>query len=297
MLAGKVVAIAGASSYLSSRLIPELIKAGCQVIPLIRSEAALGQWNGLKGIQQAVLIEDFVDLERQLQDRRADIMINCICNYGRRQEPPSELTYANTYLPLKLLEICDRTQVKMFLNIGTALSNTDNPYALTKNCADALLQISKTRETRVVTIRSEIFYGPAERDVTKLTATIIRGVLDGVSSIDLASGRQERDFLHIDDLLSAILTVAGHEVGRDAGYAAYDVATGHLSTVREFAERALFLSGSNSHLNFGALQDRRSFAVELDTSKLRDLGWKPRYDLEGGLSAVLASEKLIRSSR
>lgn len=290
MLEGKIVAVAGATSYLASHLIPAYTGAGCQVVPIVRDKDSDKRVLSGPGIQEAVALSDATDMAGHFRALGVDILVNCICNYGKGGQSGEQLLIANTLIPLQLKEACDMGGVDVLINVGTALSDRENAYSLTKNCASDLLRLYSARGSRVVNVRSEIFYGPFERDTTKLTACIIRGVIERAKAIDLSSGQQARDFLHVADLSSAIVEVANHAMRSRGRYESYDVGTGELHTVREFAEEVVQSAASPTFLNFGALPDRSSSAIHLDPSKIKLLGWKPRFGLAEGIRDVLASE-------
>ena len=75
----------------------------------------------------------------------------------------------------------------------------------------------------------------------------------------------------------------------------FDLGTGMPTTVRSFAEMAHRLTGSTTHLDFGALPYRAGDPMEsppLDVSRLARLGWKARHDIASGIAATIAAEGL-----
>jgi nucleoside-diphosphate-sugar epimerase len=71
------------------------------------------------------------------------------------------------------------------------------------------------------------------------------------------------------------------------------VGSGQAVSVRHFAETACALAGSDTRLEFGALpyRDNEPMFCQADTTRLQSLGWRPQYDLAGGIRQTIQLEK------
>jgi UDP-glucose 4-epimerase len=93
----------------------------------------------------------------------------------------------------------------------------------------------------------------------------------------LGDGTQSKSYVHVDDVLAAVL-LAGEDDG--APFAAYNVATGDYITVREIAEVAVACVGlAPGSVRFAFTGGDRGWkgdvpVVRLDTSRIRALGWR-----------------------
>src|SRR5207249_3991204 len=93
----------------------------------------------------------------------------------------------------------------------------------------------------------------------------------------LGDGTQSKSYVHVSDVVSAVLLA--HEKTR-ASFAAYNVATGDYITVREIAELALEVVGLPAgDTRFEYSGGNRGWkgdvpVVRLDTRRIRSLGWK-----------------------
>lgn len=95
------------------------------------------------------------------------------------------------------------------------------------------------------------------------------------------AGEQLRDFLHVDDVASAIWAVA-----RSAYAGPVNIASGSPFAVAAVVRTIARLVGREDLLYFGALPYRAGEPMDLtaDASVLHEaIGWSPRYDLEAGL--------------
>lgn len=101
------------------------------------------------------------------------------------------------------------------------------------------------------------------------------------------SGEQGRDFIYIDDFISA-LRIGIKKIRDGSGL---NIGLGRLTTFREVARIMAEIEGYAPDIK--ALTDKAegSFAVYADTTLVRSLGWEPRYTLREGFAKVLASVK------
>ena len=103
----------------------------------------------------------------------------------------------------------------------------------------------------------------------------------------MTGGKQERDFIHIDDVVEAYL-----RAGRPAVAAGeiFNIGSGKPMTVRSAVERIRDLAGSSAPLKLGAIPYRENemwhLCADIRQAKA-SLGWTPRIPLEKGLRQTL----------
>ena len=94
-------------------------------------------------------------------------------------------------------------------------------------------------------------------------------------------GRQRRDYTHIRDAVAAVELVLEHP---DAVGQAFNVGSGQVTTVLEYAQAVLEAMGANAEPDVSGryrLGDTRH--VWSDTKRIRALGWRPT----GTLSEII----------
>ena len=115
----------------------------------------------------------------------------------------------------------------------------------------------------------------------------------------MTPGEQKRDFIYIDDVVSAFLLILDNCASKESGYFDYEIGTGDTISIRQFVELSKQLSG-NTHtkLNFGAVPYRENEAMEtfVNTAAIRALGWEPGTSLVEGLSKMIVQEREIRTT-
>ena len=95
----------------------------------------------------------------------------------------------------------------------------------------------------------------------------------------LGDGTQSKSYIHVFDVVSAVLLAAERSTG---GFAAYNVATGDYITVTEIAQLAVECAGLEpGQVEFGYTGGDRGWkgdvpVVRLNTDRIRRLGWSCR---------------------
>lgn len=288
--------LTGATGYLGSHLAKAMLAAGYELIALKRNTSSVHRI-GSDATRIKLFDIEHIDLDALFRETGpVDAIIHTATCYGRNNESVNEIFTSNTEFPLHLLDAGSRAGVKVFFNTDTILDKYLNPYALSKN---QLLQwgkfFSKNGKIRFVNIRLEHFYGAGD-DPTKFTTFLIRRCIENEPELRLTEGRQKRDFIHIDDVIAAYMTLLSNATRLSGAFVELDVGSGQAVPIREFVEVIHRLTGSKTRLNFGALpyRDEEVMHSEANISKLKALGWRCRHDLESGLSQVLRQEREIR---
>ena len=98
-----------------------------------------------------------------------------------------------------------------------------------------------------------------------------------------------RDFIYIDDVVSAYLTVITKKNLTEKWFTEYEVGSGDSITIRKFVETVHKISDSKTHLEFGAIPYRKGEVMnsQADVSALKALGWRCDVNLENGLKQTI----------
>lgn len=126
-------------------------------------------------------------------------------------------------------------------------------------------------------------YGPGEPG-GRLLGDVIAGLRAG-QTVPCTDGLQERDFLSTPDIAAALTHLLDHGVE-----GAVNIASGDCIPVRKLIETAVRQLGGEGLIDFGARprppEDPPRIAA--DVSRLRALGFEPRFDLATGLADAIA---------
>jgi dTDP-glucose 4,6-dehydratase len=159
-----------------------------------------------------------------------------------------------------------------------------SPYAASKAAADLLvLSYHTTYGMPVSVTRGSNTYGPHQYP-EKIVPLFVTNAIDGQLLPLYGDGLQVRDWLHVDDHADAVAFV----LERGAPGAAYNVSAGTELTNLQLTQRVLELLGRPTdlirHVEDRPGHDRR---YSVDASRLRRLGWEPRWTFAEGMAATV----------
>lgn len=281
----------GGTSFLGSHLLRGLVKRGYLVYCLRRASSNLDR---IIDIASKVT---WVDLETTVFNNfftahQVDYVLHCATNYGRGQIDPGLTIETNLAMPLKLLHAAAVNDVKVFINTDTILDKGVSNYSLSKKQFADWLE-SYSDKIIGINMALEHFYGPGD-DPSKFATHIIQSFLRGDKSIELTEGKQKRDFIYIDDVTRAFMTLFENVATFKNRYYQFEVGTTHPVEIRKFVEIAKEVSGNQKTcLNFGAIPYRKNeiMTSNVDITGLSALGWKPEVSLNDGLKRTIEIEK------
>lgn len=113
----------------------------------------------------------------------------------------------------------------------------------------------------------------------------------------LGDGRQSKSYIHVSDVVSAVLHANVHEMD---DFKTFNVATGDYITVNEIAEVAVEIVGLENTPTFEYTGGNRGWkgdvpVVRLNTDRIKDLGWRcqlsTREALKQSISSLLKDER------
>ncbi len=290
--------LTGATGFLGSHLLRARLAEGNAVVVLKRSTSSLAR------------IADLVDRVTTHDVDRTDVrtvfrahpeargVVHVATTYGRDQRA-SEVVETNVLFPLRLLEELARAGGGTFVNTDTSFSKHSDRYghgrgytASKRQFRDWAKLAAEAGGVDFLHLRLEHPYGPDDGDA-KFVTSMIRQCLANVPEIDLTPGEQRRDFVHVDDVVTAYLTLLRTVPPPRARFAEFEVGTGTTRSIRDCAQTIQRLTGATTRLNFGALpyRDEEFMHSQADTAALRALGWEPQLDLEAGLAATIHAER------
>lgn len=287
----KTILLTGGTGFLGSHLAKRLVYEGFDVIIIKRSTSKLSPLESI--INQVRFYGlDSIDIEKIFQENVIDIIIHCATNYGRFAVPPTDIIQANLFLPLKILQIAENYPVKTFINTDTILDKRVSYYSLSKKHFLDWLSLFSQKMV-CISVALEHFYGPFD-DRSKFVSKIILDLLHEVDFIDLTLGEQKRDFIYIDDVVEAFMTLVNFSFDVPNNLYRYEIGTGKNIEIREFVQTVKTMTGNKvTRLNFGMLPYRENEIMEshVDISMLSRLGWQPQTSLVEGLKYTIDQER------
>ena len=221
------------------------------------------------------------------REQKIDIIIHTATFYGKNNEDYSQLFNANLHSPFRLLDEAILKGCKLFINTDTVLDRFVSTYALTKRHFQEWLYLRKN-EIKVINMQLEHFYGPGAGSANFITS-MVNKLRNNELQIDLTLGEQLRDFVFIDDIVSAYQTILEKQNLITDSYSSYQVCTDQLITIKDLMIMLKDLTQSSSKLNFGAVSYRENELMhsETDNADLINLGWQPMFTIKKGLQKTI----------
>ena len=164
------------------------------------------------------------------------------------------------------------------------------PYDASKAAADTIARsYAHAYGLPLAVTRFANVYGGGDLNFSRLVPETVVAVLDGRPPVIRSDGSPERDFLHVDDAVSAYLAIAGALANGAVGEA-FNAGGERPHAVREVVELIAKAadSGIEPDIRGAGNPDGEIDRQFVDSTKLRELtGWRPEVDLEDGLRRTL----------
>jgi len=205
----------------------------------------------------------------------------------------------NTIFPLKLLEISAKFKTPIFINTDTYFNKNSIPYQGLVNYSLSKYQFKEWgkqfgTDGRIFFINAQLehLFGPGDAD-SKFTTYIIKSLLKNIDKLELTPGEQKRDFISVDNVVSAYLVLIEKACSNPQMYQHYEVGTGQSLSIREFVETAHRLIEAKTELVFGAKPYREDEIMfsQANIKPLIDLGWQPNLNFQHELLQTIEYEK------
>lgn len=288
------ILITGSTGFLGSKILRALIEKNIYVIVIKRSFSDDSRIRELNPKYKSydidkISLSDIFEIEQVI-----DVVIHCATNYGRNNESVISINYSNVVFPLELMEVAALNNTKMFINTDTSLNKNSNVkgymqnYILTKRQFKEWGKLfADSKRIRFINMQLELIYGEGD-DENKFTSYIIQSCIKNVKKIDLTNGEQKRDFVYIDDVVSSYIAVLFCDYEK-MYYEEYEVGFGSAVRVKDYVDIVKYETKSNTIMNYGAIPYRENEIVfsQADISKLKSIGWEPKYDLISGVKLYL----------
>jgi nucleoside-diphosphate-sugar epimerase len=293
------VFVTGASGFIGAHLVPILLNAGCEVAVLAVHDDTLWRLNGL--IERIRVIRGNlgeIDMfASSLVDFKPDICIHLAWYVEPAKYLNARQNIAWMMNSLELLTLLIEIGCQHVVMTGTCAEyDTDIGYLKETSptkpntlYAAAKLSLSILGEqmvqgtgTQLAWARLFYLYGNKEDD-RRIVPALIKSLLRA-EPFAASTGEQIRDYLHVEDVASALWFIA---VNRLSGL--FNVSSGSPVSMHTLMETIGDILGKKDLIRFGNLPQRQWEPLFIcgDNTKLRQLGWQPKYNLYDGLMEAI----------
>jgi nucleoside-diphosphate-sugar epimerase len=145
------------------------------------------------------------------------------------------------------------------------------------------------KKTKYTVLRQSNLYGPYDKfDLAKghvFAATVVK-VMNSDNKITVwGTGEEERDLLHVSDLINCIETVLKKQ---ESYYELINVGLGKSITISDLVELIITASGKNLSIEYDETKPTIKTKLAVDISKAKEkYDWFPKVSLKEGVSKTL----------
>ena len=228
----------------------------------------------------------------------------------------ADFLYENLMIEANVIHACHEFKVTKLLFLGSSciypklapqplkeeyllqgyLEPTNEPYAIAKIAGIKMCEAYRDQyEDNFISAMPTNLYGPNDNydlQNSHVLPALLRkfhsAVVENKPSVEIwGTGSPLREFMHVDDLADACLYLMLNYDGKlfdNAG-------TGVDVSIRELAEIVKRVTGFQGELLFDTSKPDGTPRKLMDVSRLNDMGWKHKIDLEDGVRMVYEEVK------
>jgi GDP-L-fucose synthase len=253
-------------------------------------------------------VEDF------FQSERPDVVIDAAARVGgilANNSYPYQFLMDNMQIQNNLISTALKYDIQKFIFLGSSciypklapqplkeeflltgpLEPTNEWYAIAKIAGVKTCEaIRKQFGKDFVSLMPTNLYGPNDNfdlNTSHVLPAMIRKFHEAKFSGNLpvnlwGSGSPKREFLHVDDLATAVLFALQNTLPEHL----YNIGTGVDLSIRDLAELIQLKVGHEGEINWDSTKPDGTPRKLLDVSKFKSLGWEPNFDLVSGIEST-----------
>ena len=293
--------MAGSSGMVGSAIVRKFTEFGLKVSPMSRKEVdILDEKSTLK----------YIDL---VQPDSIVIAAAKVGGIAANKNYPVEFLETNLKIQQSLMSAAFKVGIPRLVFLGSSciyprdcpqpikeeyllsgpLESTNSAYAISKIAG--IEQVNSYREEYGldwISLMPTNLYGTGDNfDLSNshVMPSFIRRFIEAVESdtskvVLWGTGSPRREFLHVDDLASAVLTcLEKYNEGLHL-----NVGTGEDLTIHDLASKIALATGYSGQIEWDTLRPDGTPRKVLDISRLSSLGWEPTITLDEGIASTIA---------
>jgi len=304
--------VTGGTGLVGSWLIQRLMDAGADVVCLVRDWVPQSESVRRGNLERVKVVRGDVRdrevLERALGEFEIDTVIHLAAQTivtiaNRNPISTFETNIAGTW---NLLEACRRSpRVKQIVVASSDKAYGDqeilpydentplqgqHPYDVSKSAADLIAYTyAKSFDLPITITRCGNFYGGGDLNWNRIIPGTIRSILRGQRPIIRSDGEYIRDYFYVEDGAAAYMLLAEQLAARpELKGQAFNFSNEIQVSVREIVNQILKKMKSDLSPDIRNEVSNEIRHQYLSAEKARqDLGWKPMFNLEDGLSRTI----------
>jgi len=295
--------VAGGAGFIGSHLVKALVKAGHQVRVL--DNLSTGSVENLADVLDAIEfvrgdVSDYGAVESAVRGVDAVVHLAALIDVAESVEKPDLYFDVNVRGTYNVAKASRNINTFVFASSSAVYGEPirvlipedhplmpKSPYAASKISGEAFVQaFANQYGFRPVILRLFNVYGPKQsRAYAGVIIEFIRRVSRGEPPIIFSDGEQTRDFIHVGDVVEAIMLSLRNERVRGV----FNIGSGEGVTINHLARLILKLMGREDLKPIYAPPrpgDIRHSIADISRAR-KELGFKPKVGLEAGIKELI----------
>lgn len=169
-------------------------------------------------------IRDYENLHSQMQGMDVCVHLAAISGFGACDQDPARTITTNINGTLNVLAAAKKLDVTVIFTSSISTKAPDRLYSITKKIGEELCSLYGQTALRL----SNVYGG---NNYLEMKKSVISAFIQDNPLTIYGSGNQSRDFIHVDDVVTAIMAAAKAKTESPI-----DVTTGKLTTINEVAD-------------------------------------------------------------
>jgi GDP-L-fucose synthase len=247
-------------------------------------------------------------------NEKPDIVIDAAARVGgilANRDYPWQFLYENLQIQNNIIAAAHENDVQKLIFLGSSciypklaeqplkedsllngpLEPTNQWYAIAKIAGVKMVEALREQYGRdYVSLMPTNLYGPNDNfdlETSHVLPAMIRKFHDakeaGHTPVTLwGSGSPMREFLHVDDVASAVLFTLTNKMEHDL----YNVGTGKDITIKQLAETIQNITGHEGEVIWDSSKPDGTPRKLMDVSRMKEAGWEYSIELEDGIRST-----------
>jgi UDP-glucose 4-epimerase len=298
------VLVTGGAGFIGSHLVKALVKAGHQVRVL--DNLSTGSIENLADVLNAIEfvrgdVRDYGTVEYAVGGVDAVVHLAALIDVAESVEKPDLYFDVNVRGTYNVVKASKNVSTFVFASSSAVYGEPikvpipedhplipKSPYAASKVSGEAFVQaFANQYGFRPVILRLFNVYGPKQsRAYAGVIIEFIRRVSRGEPPVIFGDGEQTRDFIHVSDVVEAIMLSFRNEEARGV----FNIGSGEGITINHLANLILKLMGRENLKPIYAQSrpgDIRNSVADITKAK-RKLGFNPKVELKLGIKELIS---------
>ncbi len=309
MINNKKILITGATGFLGYHLSMSLIKKNIKftAVDIKSAPKSISKSKNVTYLKRSIMDDKF--LKKIIKNHDLIFHFAGIAEPERYLTNPLEVININLKPSLEIIKHCEDTK-KILFYTSTSEIYGKNPKIPFKEDDDRLLGSTSTsrwcystaksmvehylhatsmfKKINFISVRLFNIYGP------NLKGRVVDGFIKrAIKNKDLeiyGNGKQTRCFLYVDDCISAFYQILKSKKNYNK---TYNIGNDNEISISKFAKLVVKISKSRSKIKYRNAKKKLGLNYEdiprrvPDLTKIKSIGWKPRFTLEEGIKKTL----------